>query len=252
MRGDLMRDLALFPGDRVLDLGCGTGYWTFLAASRIGIHGSILGVDVDPQSIEIARNRCEEDVLKRIIAFDVSTVESFSASQQSFDVVLLFNILSYLDDPASCLRRVLPLLRPGGRIFVKDSDIQTDFFHPVPLDLYWDIIKAALGGPSPALVGNFDPFFARKIPLILKTFSDLRVTAHSRSFSFFKPVSIEERRFISANAAMLADIASRNGAVEAVRRWSELFEIERTENIFESDEFLYSINEFVFQLTFRD
>ena len=109
-----------------------------------------------------------------------------------------------------------------------------------------------MGGPSPAVVGNFDPFFAKKIPLILKIIPDLRVTGRSQSFCFFKPVCIEERGFISANAATLANLASRNGAAEAAQRWLELFDIERRENIFESDEFLYSINEFIFQVTLRD
>jgi ubiquinone/menaquinone biosynthesis C-methylase UbiE len=249
MRSDVISDLPIYSGDHVLDAGCGVGYWSSLAAARVGVHGQVLGIDSDPESIALAESRCDSSPLRRIINFQCSNLEDFPVASQSFDVVLLFNVLSYVDDPLGCLKHFLPALRRNGRIFIKDTDLQSDFFHPVPVELYCGIVKAALGGPARPIVGNFDPFFARRIAGMLSTLPDLHVVTRSHSFSVFRPVSNEERHFIGANAYMFSTLAEENGAIDLGHAWRKLFDVDSNSSIFESIDFMYSMNEFIFQLS---
>jgi ubiquinone/menaquinone biosynthesis C-methylase UbiE len=249
MRGDLVSDLPILQGDHVVDLGCGTGYWSFLVASRVGPRGRVEAIDADIESIARASEWRNAHVLKDILDFHCADLEMFTPTPNSADVVLLFNTLSYLKDPLGCLERTLPALRPGGRLYIKDTDLQTDFFHPAPIELRASVMQAALAGPAPAKVGNFDPFFAKSLPVLLRRFADYRVVTWSQSFSVFAPATKQERQFICANAAMLSQMAAQNGAGEVADVWFQIFRDDLENPVYDRPDFMYVMNEFVFQLT---
>lgn len=58
LRLELVQKINLRAGDRVLDIGCGTGSWTFMLADRIGHTGSIEAIDLDAKALEIANWTC--------------------------------------------------------------------------------------------------------------------------------------------------------------------------------------------------
>lgn len=247
LRAELIGKLPIQAGDCVLDIGCGTGTWAMLAADRVGIHGRIIGMDADHEALSLAHARRNAHVLKRIISFEQARMETFEAEPSSVDAVFLFNILSYLRDPVASIERILPFLKPGAKIFIKDTDLQSDFFWPDPLDLYGRIMASVAQAPSKRVAGNYDPFFARRILGILNSFGLFRVTTLSQSASFFSPASPEEREYIRANARMLAQIASENGAAEIAGAWFDFFQDNHKDCIFNREDFIYSMNEFVFQ-----
>jgi ubiquinone/menaquinone biosynthesis C-methylase UbiE len=247
LRTELMGKLPIQSGDTVLDLGCGTGTWTILAAERVGIRGRVIGVDADEHSLSAAHQRGNAHVLQKIMTFEHARIETFKVEPATVDAILLFNILSYSREPHKAIERVIPWLKPGGRIFLKDTDLQSDFFWPDPLDLYGKIMASVVSAPSKKVAGNYDPFFARKILGILNGFGLFRVITLSQSASFFSPLSPEERQYVRANAMMLAQIASENGAADAARAWFGLFDDSHPDCIFDREEFIYSMNEFTFQ-----
>jgi SAM-dependent methyltransferase len=161
----------------------------------------------------------------------------------------MFNVLAYSDNPGGALEHAIRALRPGGRLFVKDTDLQSDFFHPVPLDLYHCVVKAAIESSERPRVGNYDPFFARRIPSLLRSLSHCRVIPRSYSFSVFFPVTPEERFFITANAEMLSTLAQLGGNTDLADAWMMLFKDTSKSNVFSSPEFIYSMNEYLFEVT---
>ncbi|MGW7087776.1 methyltransferase domain-containing protein [Streptomyces sp. NPDC054871] len=96
------------PGD-VLDLGCGTGSLSLLAAER---GHRVTGVDLSPNMVERARERLAGHAAEVLIG----DAEAPPVEGRRFDVVLARHVLWMLPDPEATLRRWCGLLRPGGRL----------------------------------------------------------------------------------------------------------------------------------------
>lgn len=117
----IFRRAGLGPGMRVLDLGCGAGDVSFLAAELVGPTGSVVGIDRDPGVLAIARQRAREMALSTV-SFEERSIEGFRASGP-FDAVVGRFVLVYQPDPASTLGHACGLLRAGGIVAVIEPDM---------------------------------------------------------------------------------------------------------------------------------
>jgi SAM-dependent methyltransferase len=249
LRSELIGKLPINAGDRILDLGCGTGNWSILAAERVGVNGTVLGVDCDKETLEHAERRRSTHPLKEAIGFELGDITTCELNLDTHDGVFLFNVLSYLSSPAGFVTRVCDSMKKTGRLYIKDSDLQSDFFWPVPYDLYSSLIAAITTGGERRIPGNYNPFFAREIPGILHSIANIRVVTLSQSFSLLGLMAAEEREYVRANAAMLAAAADHNGASNAAERWLDLF-AEGRDCVLDDPAFIYTMTEFVFQVSF--
>jgi ubiquinone/menaquinone biosynthesis C-methylase UbiE len=108
----LLHETGLGLGMRVLDLGCGVGDLTMLAAETVGPSGSVIGIDSSPQALALARGRvCASPY--RNITFTQCAVEDYTDAAP-FDAVIGRYVLLHQSDPARFLRAAMRLLRPGG------------------------------------------------------------------------------------------------------------------------------------------
>ncbi|MBC7770222.1 MAG: methyltransferase domain-containing protein [Phycisphaerales bacterium] len=246
LRSELIAKLSINSGDCVLDLGCGPGNWSILCADRVGVRGRVTGVDADETVLDAARRRREGHCLAAVIDFAHARLEDIELAVASHDVVLLFNVLSYIREPQALIAKAIATLRPGGRLFIKDTDLQSDFYWPVPFDVHSSIMRAIVSGTTDGLDG-YNPFFARQVPGLLRRFPGLRVSTFSQSFSFFAPLAREEREYVRANAALVSELAVKAGALEDVDAWYSLFDDGREGSILDGADFTYAMNEFVFQ-----
>ena len=110
----VVRRGALRPGDRVLDLGTGTGSVALLAAARVTPGGSVLGVDLSPEMLAVARRRAAAEGVGRC-TFREGRAEKVPADAGAFDVVLASLSLMYVIDRAAAAREIARVLRAGGR-----------------------------------------------------------------------------------------------------------------------------------------
>jgi SAM-dependent methyltransferase len=99
-------------GMHVLDIGCGPGDVSFLAARLVGPSGSVLGIDRSEDAVKRASQRAAEHGLGWC-RFAVADVDAF-ATDQRFDAIVGRLVLMYLNDPAQTLRSLVRHLRPGG------------------------------------------------------------------------------------------------------------------------------------------
>jgi len=105
----------LAAGDRVLDLGTGTGAVAARAAQLVGPNGLVVGVDISADMLRAARQRAAAQGLTKI-SFREGHAEALPAENESFDVVLASLSLMYVIDRATAARELARVLRPRGRL----------------------------------------------------------------------------------------------------------------------------------------
>lgn len=108
----LFREAGIGPGQRVLDLGSGVGDVSMLLARIVGPSGEVVGIERDASSIARANARVAEAGLRNI-SFTRTDVNQI-ATDRPFDAAVGRFILMFLPDPASVLRSLTQLVRPGG------------------------------------------------------------------------------------------------------------------------------------------
>lgn len=101
------------PGGRVLDVGCGTGFLAERLARR-GFWG--VGVDLSPDSVDIANERLREIGLDGALRAEVGS--AYDPPGGTFDLITLTDVLEHLEDPRACLAALRGRLAPGGLLVV--------------------------------------------------------------------------------------------------------------------------------------
>lgn len=105
---------ALRPGERVLDVACGTGLVSFRALDAVGGTGSVLGTDISSNMVQTARRLASERGLANA-AFERFDAQAMSLGDGSFDAALCALGLMYVPEPVAALEEMRRLLDTGGR-----------------------------------------------------------------------------------------------------------------------------------------
>jgi arsenite methyltransferase len=126
-RRRLVRDaLALAPGERLLDLGCGPGFYVAEVLDDLGPEGSAVGVDSSPQMVAAAAQRSAG---RDNVAFLQGDATALPVEDASFDAALSVQVLEYVADVPAALREIARALRVGGRVVLWDVDWSTVSIH---------------------------------------------------------------------------------------------------------------------------
>ena len=116
----VFRKAGIAAGMRVLDIGCGAGDVSFLAAELVGETGSVIGVDRDPGVLALARRRAKENGLTNV-TFEEREIDDITPAQPHDAVVSRF-VLMYQADPVATLARLARTVRKGGLVVVQEPD----------------------------------------------------------------------------------------------------------------------------------
>ncbi len=108
------------PGEKVLDVGCGTGTLAIEVQQRVGAMGRVFGVDPGTQQIARARSKAARRNLP--IDFQIGVIEHLAFPDQTFDVVLSTLMMHHLPDDLKRqgLAEIARVLKPGGRLVIAD------------------------------------------------------------------------------------------------------------------------------------
>jgi 2-polyprenyl-3-methyl-5-hydroxy-6-metoxy-1,4-benzoquinol methylase len=117
----LLRSAGIDQGMRVLDLGCGAGDVSMLAADLVGPSGSVIGIDRNEQVLAIARERAQTAKLGQI-DFKEASIGTFS-DPEPFDLVIGRYVLIHQADPVELIRAAAGLARPGGIVAFHELNI---------------------------------------------------------------------------------------------------------------------------------
>jgi ubiquinone/menaquinone biosynthesis C-methylase UbiE len=158
-------------GMRVLDVGCGSGDVTRLAATLVGPSGSVLGIDMDAESVASARARAAQLGFDNV-TFEVGEAASF-AQPRSFDALVARFFLMHQPSPANTLAAAAKAVRPSGVIMMLESHMAglLDTQHSYPhSDIYDAIVRwkcrvvAAAGADIEAGLGLYGTFRSAMLP----------------------------------------------------------------------------------------
>lgn len=128
--------LAPQPGERVLDIGCGTGLNHPRLHAAVGPHGRVLGIDRSAEMLAVARRRADRDALTavRLMHCDAATLDPALAREQlggPADIVIATYTLSIMNDPVAAWERALELAAPDARFAVVDMQRSRGLVWPV-------------------------------------------------------------------------------------------------------------------------
>jgi SAM-dependent methyltransferase len=156
----LLRRVGLREGMRCLDAGCGVGAVTLNLAALAGSKGEAVGIDIDEQALDLARQEARKRLLNAV--FRPGNVADL-AEASAYDLVYARFLLSHLPAPALALDHLIRAARPGGAVVAEDTDFDGHFCHPpCPaferyVSLYREVVRGRGADPciGPRLPGLF-------------------------------------------------------------------------------------------------
>jgi len=116
---EVVKKLELKPGEIVVDIGAGTGYFTRLFAAAVGDEGRAIGLDIEQSMVDYM----QEDAKKRGLSnYEARVVkpDDVGLSPQSVDVIFICNTYHHINNRVNYLKRLTQALKPNGRIVIVD------------------------------------------------------------------------------------------------------------------------------------
>ncbi|HEX5876591.1 MAG TPA: class I SAM-dependent methyltransferase [Pyrinomonadaceae bacterium] len=171
--------LRLTPGAKTLDVCCGSGASALPAAEIVGPGGSVTGVDLAENLLELARNKAQQRGLNNIV-FQTGDLTQLPFDTNSFDAVVCVFGIFFIPDMHAALRELKRVARSGGTVAITTWGPR--FFEPAT-SMFWDSVRTV----RPDLYKGFNPWDRISEPDALRSlfleagFSDAEVTAESDS-----------------------------------------------------------------------
>jgi SAM-dependent methyltransferase len=143
--GNPLAHAGLQPGEVVLDLGSGGGIDCLLAATKVGPDGRVIGLDMTPDMIKLARRNAKK-LGMRNVDFRFGEMEDMPLPDESVDVIISNCVINLSPDKDAVFGEAYRVLRPGGRLSISDIVIDGDLpqFIRGRLDAWADCIAGAL------------------------------------------------------------------------------------------------------------
>lgn len=159
------RFLAFVPvraGQRVLEVGCGSGVVLREVGLMVGPRGRVVGVDPSRVAVAAARRLAAAHPARRRLAFRVGDGTHLPFTRPHFDVALAVTVLLHVADPLAVVKEMTRVTRPGGTVAVQDQDFGTlAVTHPDPA-----LTERILTGVAARIYP--EPHSGRRLPGLLR------------------------------------------------------------------------------------
>ena len=113
----------LATGERVVDIGCGAGMDSLIAARMVGVTGAVVGVDMTPEMVDKARHSAAA-MSAGNATFELAFAEHLPVPDAWADVIISNGVLNLFPDKLGALQEMARVLKPGGRLQIGDILVQ--------------------------------------------------------------------------------------------------------------------------------
>jgi len=122
---EIIRTMGLKNGDRVADLGCGTGFFARRMARAVGPRGTVYAVDIQPEMLEQTKALAERDGVTNVVAV-LGAADDPRLPAAGLDWILLVDVYHEFQQPGPMLARIRAALKPKGRVALVEYRLEGD------------------------------------------------------------------------------------------------------------------------------
>jgi len=113
------------PGERILEVGCGSGILCRLMAPHLRPNGHVSGLDISPHFLLEAKNFCLQEELEEYITLECGMGEALPYPNAVFDGAFAARLLLHTNDPDAIVHEMVRVVKPGGRVVIMDWDFDS-------------------------------------------------------------------------------------------------------------------------------
>lgn len=201
----LFDEVGVGPGLTCLDVGCGGGRVTLDLAGIVGAGGSVIGADIDPSILELARGDAAAAGMGNV---EFRAIDARAVGGGPFDLIYARFLLSHVERPEQVLDHLVALLADGGALVVEDIDFGGCFCHPrhEAYDRFVELYVAAVA------VRGGDAYLGKRLPVLLRG-----TALHDVRWNVFQPVHAEGpgKQIQAVTMERIAPALLRNGLATA-------------------------------------
>jgi SAM-dependent methyltransferase len=209
----LLDGAALQPGDRIADIGCGTGASTLAAAARVQ-SGRVLGVDISELLLDRARERSGQAKSQNVELL-LADAQTHGFESGAFDLMISRFGMMFFEDPVAAFRNLAQALRPGGRIvFVAWAESARNPWFKIPQDAAIERLGAA-PSPDPHAPGPLAFADADRVAGLLRDAGLGQIRAETLNTHLTPPGEVADAARVASRVGPAARIMkARNGSEE--------------------------------------
>lgn len=115
---EILKSLKLHENDRIADIGCGGGYFTFKFSKNVGEKGIVYAVDMEPECLDYVKDEAQKQGRKNIKT--VLAEDGSLELENGLNLVFLRNVFHHIEDPVNYFKHLKQFLAPDGRIVIVD------------------------------------------------------------------------------------------------------------------------------------
>ena len=170
------------PGEHVVDVACGTGVVARQTAPRVGAAGTVVGVDINPAMLAVARSLPAPE--GAFIEWREGSASALPLPDDAFDLALCQAGLQFFPDRLAALREMHRVLRPGGRVVLS---VARSLEHNPASQVIWEAIARHLNTTPAVLARQFSLGDAGELRALLESAGFADVTIVARSYTVRQP-----------------------------------------------------------------